>query len=103
MHSYQTFKTFVPGKLLAQYSQPCATEKEKPRPTIIPEVVLTVICTFSVEYGVAKQLCERVQRGIEYADLTNMWDMKHHGKRTLVVSGGVASNTRIRSSLKQVS
>jgi tRNA A37 threonylcarbamoyltransferase TsaD len=57
-----------------------------------------------VEYGVAKQLCERVQRGIEYLDTNNMWATESDSinKRTLVVSGGVASNQRIRNLLEQV-
>ena len=58
----------------------------------------------SIEYGVAKQLCERVQRGIEYLDTKSMWENvngdKH--KRSLVVSGGVASNQRIRDMLQKV-
>ena len=57
-----------------------------------------------MEYGVAKQLCERVQRGIEYLDTNNMWANASDSisKRTLVVSGGVASNQRIRNMLEQV-
>ena len=58
----------------------------------------------SVEFGIAKQLCERVQRGIEYVDKKNMWASKSdsNSKRALVVSGGVASNQRIRNLLEQV-
>ena len=52
----------------------------------------------------AKQLCERVQRGIEYLDLNNMWEDQicNICNRTLVVSGGVASNQRIKGMLSQV-
>ena len=58
----------------------------------------------SVEYGIAKQLCERLQRGIEYLDHNNLWEKKNGDmlKRTLVVSGGVASNQRIKNMLNQV-
>ena len=67
--------------------------------TITPSFVLK-----SVEFGIAKQLCERVQRGIEFVDDKNMWASKSdsNSKRALVVSGGVASNQRIRNLLEQV-
>ena len=64
---------------------------------------LPSICA-SVEYGISKQLCERLQRGIEYLDLNNLWE-KQSGdilKRNVVISGGVASNQRMRSMLTQV-
>lgn len=64
---------------------------------------LPTICA-SVEYGISKQLCERLQRGIEYLDLNNLWE-KQSGdilKRNVVISGGVASNQRMRSMLTQV-
>ena len=69
--------------------------------TFIPDI--NSFCA-SVEYGIAKHLCERVQRGIEYLDIENLWPEKNGdiSKRTLVVSGGVASNQRIRDLLGQV-
>ena len=63
----------------------------------------------SVEYTLSKHLCERLQRGIEFADQTDMWKSKDassvdDGKsaRTLVVSGGVAANKRLKSSIQKV-
>ena len=69
--------------------------------TFIPDI--NSFCA-SVEYGIAKHLCERVQRGIEYLDIENLWPEKNGdiSRRTLVVSGGVASNQRIRDLLGQV-
>ena len=54
---------------------------------------------FSVEYSMSKHLCRRVQRGFAYSDMTDLWP---EDCKTLVVSGGVGCNARIRSSLQQV-
>ena len=43
----------------------------------------------------------RVQRGIEFADLEGLWG-PHSEERTLVASGGVASNSTMRRSLERV-
>jgi tRNA A37 threonylcarbamoyltransferase TsaD len=48
---------------------------------------------------VASHLSRRLQRAIEFADLKHMWQ---NGSKTLVVSGGVACNSRIRSTLQKV-
>ena len=53
----------------------------------------------------AKHLCERLQRGIEYADSQDMWKSSNQDEqtsRTIVLSGGVASNVRMRSSIEKV-
>ena len=73
---------------------------------IEPDVFLPDLSSFcaSVEYGIGKHLCERLQRGIEYIDSKDAWPnvKSDKSKRTLVVSGGVASNVRIKNMLKQV-
>ena len=60
----------------------------------------------SVEYTLSKHLCERLQRGIEFADQKDMWKSKVSSSqddvRTLVVSGGVAANKRLKSSIQKV-
>lgn len=60
----------------------------------------------SVEYTLSKHLCERLQRGIEFADQKDMWTSKVSSSqddvRTLVVSGGVAANKRLKSSIQKV-
>ena len=51
----------------------------------------------ALQHVVTKHLCERLQRGVEflqYKDITNVG--------TLVVSGGVASNSYIRQGLARV-
>ena len=57
-----------------------------------------------MEYGVSKHLCERLQRGIEYLDSISMWENINGdiSKRNVVISGGVASNQRMRNMLRQV-
>ena len=54
---------------------------------------------FSVEFNMARHLCQRVQRGFVYSDLNDLWPRE---KKTLVLSGGVGCNKRIRSALKKV-
>jgi len=54
----------------------------------------------SVEYTIAKHLCMRLQRGIEYANTTDMW--AKGGVKNVVLSGGVASNLRLKSSIEKV-
>ena len=45
----------------------------------------------------------RVQRGIEYAELEGLWGGADGAQqRTLVASGGVASNRMMRSSLEKL-
>ena len=58
----------------------------------------------SVEYSIGKQLCERLQRGIEYLDSNSMWEAVNGdiSKRNVVISGGVACNQRIKNMLIQV-
>jgi len=62
----------------------------------------------SIQYALSKHICERVQRGFDYADLKNLWSggkfaqRNPNSKKTLVVSGGVASNNRLRSSIEKV-
>jgi len=63
----------------------------------------------SVEYSISKHICERVQRGFDYADLKSLWQGGRFAKKdessspkTLVVSGGVAANHRLRSSIEKV-
>ena len=58
----------------------------------------------SVEYSVTKHLCERLQRGIEYLDSNSMWENNSGdaSRRNVVISGGVASNQRMRNMLSQV-
>jgi len=64
---------------------------------------LPTICA-SVEYSIGKQLCERLQRGIEYLDSNSMWEAVDGdiSKRNVVISGGVACNQRIKNMLIQV-
>ena len=54
----------------------------------------------------AKHLCERLQRGIEYADQQDMWKspagQEKEPIRTVVLSGGVAANVRLKSSVEKV-
>jgi len=51
------------------------------------------------QYSITKHLCERLQRGIEYSTVMNFMPAQ---AGTLVVSGGVASNQYIRSSLSKI-
>ena len=51
----------------------------------------------ALQYSVAKHLCERLQRGIEYLHSVDLEDVT-----TLVVSGGVASNLYISRGLETV-
>ncbi|XP_060835574.1 tRNA N6-adenosine threonylcarbamoyltransferase, mitochondrial [Rhopalosiphum padi] len=60
---------------------------------IIPEVF--DLCA-SIQYAVTKHICTRVQRAIEFIDRTQLLPDTN---RTLVVSGGVASNMFIRKHL----
>ena len=65
-----------------------------------------IICTektlihFSFEYGVANFLGQRLQRAIEFTHMRNFWPTDY--QPTIVVSGGVACNIRIRSVLQKV-
>ena len=43
----------------------------------------------------------RVQRGIDFAEIEGLWG-SDSAERTLVASGGVASNSMIRRSLEKV-
>ena len=62
----------------------------------------------SFQYAVARHICMRVQRGIEYAELEGLWGTAAATasagaeQRTLVASGGVASNLMMRSSLEKL-
>ena len=60
------------------------------------------LCRF--QYAIAKHLCERVQRGMDFLDLEEMWPETPDPEfqKTLVVSGGVASNQMIRKSLTKI-
>ncbi|XP_050429865.1 tRNA N6-adenosine threonylcarbamoyltransferase, mitochondrial [Adelges cooleyi] len=60
---------------------------------IIPEVY--DLCA-SIQYSITKHICTRVQRAMEFIDRTNMIPKNN---RTLVISGGVASNMFIRKYL----
>jgi N6-L-threonylcarbamoyladenine synthase len=50
----------------------------------------------------AKHLCMRVQRGFVFAEQEGMWGEDLDNVKTLVVSGGVASNQMIRRCLEKV-
>ena len=74
-------------------------------PPFLGRIILNfVIFDFSVEYSIGKQLCERLQRGIEYLDSNSMWEAMNGdiSKRNIVISGGVACNQRIKNMLIQV-
>ena len=53
----------------------------------------------SVEFAMSKQLGRRLQRGFVFSDLNDLWG---GDSKTLVLSGGVGCNKRIRNSLQQV-
>ncbi|CAG0881611.1 unnamed protein product [Darwinula stevensoni] len=63
---------------------------------LVPE--LADLCA-SFQFTVMKHLCTRVQRGMGFLDLN---DLMPKNERTLVVSGGVASNNFLRSALERV-
>ncbi|XP_025421926.1 probable tRNA N6-adenosine threonylcarbamoyltransferase, mitochondrial isoform X3 [Sipha flava] len=63
---------------------------------IIPEVY--DLCA-SFQYAITKHICTRLQRGFEFIDRTKLLPEIN---RTLVVSGGVASNMFIRKHLNLV-
>ncbi len=54
----------------------------------------------SFELAIARHLCHRTQRAIEFVNQAEMWG--DHGVKQLVASGGVACNNRIRASLQKV-
>ncbi|XP_059080350.1 tRNA N6-adenosine threonylcarbamoyltransferase, mitochondrial-like [Tigriopus californicus] len=54
----------------------------------------------SIQYGVARHICHRLQRGFEYALLEEIWPSNQ--ENTLVVSGGVACNQSIRNSILKI-
>ena len=55
---------------------------------------------FSFEYGLANFLGKRLQRAIEFTNMKSLWPT--NSQPTIVVSGGVACNIRIRSVLEKV-
>lgn len=62
----------------------------------------------SFQYAVARHLSQRLQRGFEFAERGELWtsgstESESSDEKTLVVSGGVACNQMIRSSLQKVS
>lgn len=52
----------------------------------------------STEFAVGKHLCRRLIRAIQFANENNLWESK---PKKVVISGGVASNLRIRQMLDQ--
>lgn len=54
----------------------------------------------SLQYGVARHICQRLQRGFEYVRLEEIWSPDQ--ENTLVVSGGVACNQFIRNSIIKI-
>ena len=63
---------------------------------------------FSLEFTIAKHMCERLQRGFEYVEMKNLWHggkfqkLNPDKKKNLVLSGGVASNQRLRKAIEKV-
>ena len=55
---------------------------------------------FSFEHGLAIFLGKRLQRAIEFTNMKSLWPT--NSQPTIVVSGGVACNIRIRSVLEKV-
>ena len=68
---------------------------------ISPDELIPNISDFcaSLEYSMGYFIARRVMRGLEYAENENFWP--ENAKKTLVVSGGVASNLRLRHMLQQ--
>jgi len=62
---------------------------------------LSDVCA-GVQFTMAKHLCERFQRAVEFVELKELFPEDWEGSKRLVVSGGVASNMYIRESLDHV-
>ena len=76
------------------------TEAEERRHGVVASGVIHTaadLCA-SLQYGIARHLCHRVQRGMDYCEARGLLS----DPRRLVVSGGVACNAYITSCLRRV-
>lgn len=67
--------------------------------SVLFKIILLFLSKFSLEHAVAIQLSRKLQRAFVYAEVNDLWMGM---PKTLVVSGGVACNNRIRSYLRTV-
>ena len=63
---------------------------------MLDETTISDICA-SAEFFLGTILSRRIFRAIDFLDLKDLWNCDSAKPRTLVVSGGVACNRRIRS------
>ena len=83
-----------------KFSAQKLTEKEERRHEVVASGVIPTapdVCA-SLQYGIARHLCHRVQRAMDYCEARDLLPEP----RRLVVSGGVACNRFIASCLRRV-